>query len=111
MFGFHMIQPTLFHKFTKRLPIMMENFFIIHVHVEVLKDEYENVSIVSINLYVYQALPVVFTERHMLQVTSEASPKKVLRKFNYREFNNDSFRQMAEVKLFPFLFSSARFLY
>lgn len=67
-FGVHMIQPMLFHKFAKRLPIMMENFFIIQVHVEVLRDEYENVSIVSMHLCVYQALPVVFTEQQMLQV-------------------------------------------
>ena len=87
MFGFHMIQPTLFHKFTKRLPIMMENFFIIHVHVEVLKDEYENVSIVSINLYVYQALPVVFTERHMLQVAFGSKHKESFQKANESLFS------------------------
>ena len=91
----------LFHKFAKRLPIMMDNFLIIQVHVEVLRDEYDNVSIVSMSLYVYQALPVVFTKQHMLQVASEASTKSfkramrkrksVLCKFNYRELNNDFF--------------------
>ena len=54
---------------------MMEDFFITQVHVEVLRNEYGNLSIVSINLCVYQALAVVFTEQYMLQLASEASTK------------------------------------
>ena len=65
----------------------MGNFFIIQVHVKVLGDEYGNVSIVTMNLCVYQALPVVFGEEHMLQVASEVSTKIGFKRANESLFS------------------------